>query len=237
MSSIMPRKKQQISENPYLKLSVSARTPNQKEYIKAIHSYDLVCCRGPAGTGKTAVAVGIGLQLLCQGKLDRMVIARPVVEAGEQIGFLPGDVDSKMDPFVRPALDELQNYLSYSDIIKLRNDRKIEIVPIGFMRGVTFKNSFILADEVQNLSFKQMKMLLTRLGENSKMVLTGDIRQSDLPSNKQGAFRFVYELLEPEEDVGNITLVKSDIQRHPLVGKVVEKYEMYVDRFQRDGRI
>lgn len=226
-----------VEDKPYAKAVVTARTPNQKEYIKSIENYDLVCCKGPAGCGKTHIAVGIAVQHLIKEKVKRIVIARPVVEAGEQIGFLPGDIDSKMDPFVRPALDELNSFLSYEEIATLRNAGKIEIVPIGFMRGVTFKNSFILADEVQNLSFDQMKMLLTRLGEGSKMVLAGDTDQSDLPMDKRGAFRFTYQLFQQEEDIGSITLERQDIQRHDLVRKIVLHWENSVDKFRRDGTL
>lgn len=206
-------------------ISPSAKTRNQKQYIKAIEKYDIVICEGPAGTGKTHLAIGMAINFYQKGLVDKIVIARPTVEAGEQLGFLPGDIDNKMDPYVRPAFDELENFLERREIEQLRQDHKLEIVPIAYMRGRTFKNSFIVCDECQNLTKKQMKMLLTRVGTDSRMVLTGDVEQSDLHYNHRGAFEFTYYLLDKDEDCGAITLTEADIQRHSIVTKIVKNWE------------
>lgn len=213
-------------------ISPSAKTVNQKRYIKTIEQYDIVICEGPAGTGKTHLAIGMAISFFQRGMVDKIIIARPTVEAGEELGFLPGDIDSKMDPYVRPAFDELENFLSLSDITQLRLDHKLEIVPIAYMRGRTFKNAFIVCDECQNLTKRQMKMLLTRVGEGSRMVLTGDVEQSDLHKKEQGAFEFVYYLLNKDENCGAVTLTDADIQRHSIVTKIVKNWDKEFDNFK-----
>lgn len=217
--------------------SPSAKTENQRDYIKAIVSHDIVICQGPAGTGKTHIAVGMGVDSLRKGNVKRIVIARPVVEAGESLGFLPGELEKKMDPFVRPCFDELEEYASNAEIVSWQNERILEIVPIGFMRGRTFKDSFIICDECQNLNFDQMEMLLTRFGMQSKMVLTGDVSQSDLVSNVQGAFAYACALFMDDDEIAVQSLDYTDNQRHPLVGKMAKKWKMHLDKFKASGKI
>ena len=215
----------------------NGQTVNQKDYIKAIKSHDVTICEGPAGTGKTHIAVGMAVAALRKEDVDRIVVARPVVEAGEQIGFLPGELDQKMGPFIRPINDEMSEYASHTMIAGWKNAKKFEIVPIGYMRGRTFKHSFVVCDECQNLNYDQMFMLITRFGKSSKMVLTGDSAQSDLLENKRGAFRFAFEIFSRIDGIATIKLDRSDNQRHALVNEVVELWEKHVDKFKRDGII
>ena len=219
--------------------SPSAKTPNQKSYIKSILNNDVVICQGPAGTGKTHLAVGMAVMALRKAEVERIIIARPIVEAGESLGSLPGEIENKMNPFLRPCLDELLDFSSYSEISQWQNDKTVEIAPIAYMRGRTFKNAFIVCDECQNLSYMQTKMLMTRFGQNAKMVLTGDASQSDLTKDKQGAFAYLCQLFEtlPEDGVEVVRMDKSDNQRHELVGKIEEKWEKHLDVFQKTGKI
>ena len=233
----------QLSKKNFTKgRSPSARTENQKTYIKAVIKNDIVICQGPAGTGKTHLAIGMGVWGLRKGTIDKIVIARPTIEAGEQIGFLPGDLEAKMNPFTRPCFDELKEYATYEEIDTWQKKGSIEICPIGFMRGRTLNSAFIICDECQNLSFRQMKMLLTRFGNNSKLVLTGDIGQSDLHKNDQGGFAYGCALAKYISDVYNmkIAIVKlesSDNQRHPLVQIIEEIWDNNLDKFKKSGRI
>ena len=219
----------QLSKKNFTKgRSPSARTENQKTYIKAVIKNDIVICQGPAGTGKTHLAIGMGVWGLRKGTIDKIVIARPTIEAGEQIGFISGDLEVKMNPFTRLCFDEKKG--------------SIERCPIGFMRGRTLNSAFIICDECQNLSFRKMKMLLTRFGNNSKLVLTGDIGQSDLHKNDQGGFAYGCALAKYISDVYNmkIAIVKlesSDNQRHPLVQIIEEIWDNNLDKFKKSGRI
>lgn len=217
--------------------SPSARTENQKTYVKAILDNDIVICEGPAGTGKTHLAIGLAIFAFKRELVDRIVIVRPVVEAGEQIGFLPGDIDSKMDPFVRPIFDELAEYTTPMEVEEMRKNKQLEIVPIAFMRGRTFKNAFIVCDECQNLGFEQMKMMLTRFGTDSKMILTGDTKQSDLLMRDRGAFRYACEVFGSQEGIQVVKLDHSDVQRHNLVGKMTKLWEKHLDNFKNQGTI
>jgi len=228
------RKKQSVDNKQFRRKPVVARTENQKTYIKAILKSDVIICEGPAGTGKTNVAIGMAMHLLDKKVVEKIVIARPVVEAGEDLGYLPGDHNDKLDPYVRPIFDELQQYASLSEIATLKNSLTLEIVPIGFMRGRTFKNSFILVDECQNAQYDQIRMILTRLGENSKMVMTGDITQSDLDKRDRGGFRYVFDLFSKYEEylddsVSCVRLYKQDIVRHHLVSKMLDIWGKQVD--------
>lgn len=217
----------------------SARTPNQKEYIKAIINKDIVVCEGAAGTGKTNIAIGMAITALRKGLVEKIVITRPLIESGEQMGFLPGDVNDKMDPYVRPVLNELESYASHSEIATLRNSGVLKIVPIAFMRGLTFNNAFIIVDEAQNITFDQMKMVLTRFGQDSKMVLTGDIEQSDLRRHHRGAFNFICDLFEKMEleETQVIHMEPCDNQRHRLVEKISQEWEKNVEIFQNNGKL
>lgn len=207
--------------------SLRARNAKQKEYIKAIHDNDIVICEGLAGTGKTCVAIGVGIHLLDKKVVNKIVIARPVVEAGEDLGYLPGDHNDKLDPYVRPIFDELEQFASVQEINLMKDQKTLEIIPIAFMRGRTFKNSFVLIDECQNAQYDQIKMILTRFGEGSKMVLTGDITQSDLEKNRRGGFQYAYDLFSTYECEGVkcIKFGQEDIVRHKLVGKMIEIWE------------
>lgn len=220
-----------VRSQPKRQAAVVARTENQRHYIKSIIDYDVVLCDGPAGTGKTHIAVGMAVKALEKGQVDKIIIARPAVEAGERTGFLPGDQDKKLDPYMRPIMDELSYYLSYNDIATLKNGRLLEVVPVGYMRGRTFNHSFVIIDECQNATFKQLKMILTRLGEHSKMVLNGDMDQSDLDHNQRGAFNFAYSNFKGREEDGIscVSLTRDDIQRHKLVGKMLEIWESRID--------
>lgn len=235
----MARKKEQFELEKIKFKSVSARTDNQRHYIKTINDRDIVICEGPAGSGKTHIAIGMALQHLSKGKVEKILIARPAVESGEDIGYLPGDADAKLNPYVRPILDELQYYASFNEIKEMQNSKILEIVPIGYMRGRTFKDAFVVVDECQNCTTDQMKMVLTRLGESSKMVLTGDVTQSDLEKRHQGGFQFAYDLCyyTLPHDVGCVRLEKADIVRHELVGKIVELWGKHVDIYKSQGKI
>jgi phosphate starvation-inducible PhoH-like protein len=215
-------------KNKEIKLrSPVGKTENQKKYIKAILDNDLVVCDGVFGTGKTNLAVGVGIYSLMQGQYNKLVVTRPVIEAGETIGYLPGDLNEKLAPYIKPIFDELSYYIEVRDIALLRNEEKIEICPIGFMRGRTFRDSYIIVDEAQNLTYEQMKMVITRIGVNSKMVLTGDISQSDLYPRDQGAFAYLKKLIKQNkiEKTAVVELGYMDIQRHPLVTRLISRWE------------
>ena len=205
-----------------LKNSVSARGSNQKVYIKSIFHNDIVFCDGPAGSGKTHIAVGCAVQSLIEGKVERIVITRPTVEAGESIGYLPGTADQKLTPYLLPVFDELKYFVSQEQIFSWKNKGILEVAPIGLMRGRSFHNAFIIGDECQNLSMEQTKMFLTRMGFESKLVITGDRSQSDLPFSRQGAFTTCLEKLKDVSGIGIIHLKKCDIVRNPLIPLILE---------------
>lgn len=210
------------------KYKLTAKTPNQKTYIQGIDENRVIFCRGPAGTGKSHIATARGILGLHKGEWDKIIITRPVVQAGENLGFLPGDINSKLDPYVRPILDELAAYVSIYSIRSLIHIDNIEILPFAFMRGRNFHNCYIIADECQNSSFKQLEMVLTRVGCNSKLVLTGDSSQSDLPSHQQGGFDHWIDIIKDVDDIHVANLYTDDIVRDPIVEAVLlakEKYE------------
>lgn len=225
-------------EKPFIK-TVSARTPGQKAYIQAIQNNEIVICEGPAGTGKTHIATALAVEALKKGEVRNIIIARPVVEAGEDIGYLPGDSNQKLDPYVKPVMNELKDYASYEEIVTWKNGLQLEIVPIGFMRGLTFKKSFVIVDECQNAKHDQIKMILSRFGEASRMVMTGDVTQSDLERRNQGGFKFAHALFSehPLESMACVKLSCEDIVRHRLVGEILELWEKHVDRYQTCGKI
>lgn len=211
------------------KNKLKPRTANQAEYIRTIAENTITFCQGKAGSGKTHCAVGLALEYLLDNKVKKIIITRPVVEAGEKIGYLPGDANTKLFPYLLPIEDEINYFIgpAYNATLKLNN--KIEVVPLGFMRGRNFHESFIIADECQNASYEQLKMLLTRIGRNSKMVLTGDVNQSDLSRHLRGGFYTLSNLLDGVEGVGVSKLEDIDIVRNPIIAKILGRIESYED--------
>lgn len=211
-------------DNTY-KNKLKPRTEHQKEYIRNIAENDITFCHGVAGSGKTHIAIGMALEYLLDNKVKKIIITRPVVESGEKIGYLPGTAEEKLHPYLLPLLDEINYFISTSHFVSLKLNNKIEIVPLGLMRGRNFHHSFIVADECQNASYEQIKMLLTRLGTDSKMVLTGDTSQSDLHRNYQGGFLHITKSLDQIPGIGISTLDFSDIVRNPIIAKILSRLE------------
>ena len=209
----------------YLKNKLEAKTLNQKHYIKSVYKNDITFCDGPAGSGKTHIAAACAAEFMKKGIVDKIVITRPVMSAGEDIGFLPGTADRKLQPYMLPVFDELNYYVSRQQISSWKNEGALEVAPIGFMRGRSFHNAFIIGDECQNLSMEQMKMFLTRMGKNSKLIVTGDTSQSDLPSFKKGAFGSCLDKLDGLEKVGVVYLRKEDIVRNSIIPSIIERLE------------
>lgn len=203
------------------------RTDNQKKYIQTVNDNTITFCQGLAGTGKTHIAIGIALESLLDDKVKKIIVTRPVVEAGERIGFLPGSAEEKLHPYLLPILDEIHHFITPAHHVSLRLNNKIEVVPLGLMRGRNFHNCFIVADECQNASYEQLKMLITRIGNNSKMVLTGDVDQSDLPYHSRGGFLSMMASLSDIEGIGLCKLMSSDIVRNPIIAKIIEKLEFF----------
>ena len=204
---------------------VHPRTFNQREYVKTVEKNDLVFCIGPAGTGKTFLAISMALYYLLNKKLDRIVLTRPVVEAGEKLGFLPGDIQQKVNPYFRPLHDALYYLIGYDKSSELIDKGIIEIAPLAYMRGRTINNAFVILDEGQNTLNSQMKMFLTRFGQNSKVIVTADISQIDLSEPKKSGIFTAIKLLKNIDGIKIIYLNEKDIIRHPLVQKIVEAYE------------
>lgn len=201
------------------------RTFNQKKYMKAVSKNDLVFGIGPAGTGKTYLAISMALNYLLNKKVERIVLTRPVVEAGEKLGFLPGDIQQKVNPYFRPIYDALYNLVGFDKTTELIEKEIIEIAPLAYMRGRTIDNAFLLLDEGQNTLNSQMKMFLTRFGQNSKVVVTADISQIDLPEPKKSGIFTVIKILKNIDGIKIIKLTEKDIVRHPLVQRIIEAYE------------
>jgi phosphate starvation-inducible PhoH-like protein len=204
---------------------VKGRGQHQKEYLDAIKSNDLALGIGPAGTGKTYLAVACAVDALVNDEVDRLVLVRPAVEAGERLGFLPGDLSQKIDPYLRPMYDALYEMMGPEKVAKLIERNIIEIAPLAYMRGRTLNDAFIILDEAQNTTIDQMRMFLTRIGFGSKAVVTGDITQVDLPREKISGLRHAMHLLENMEGVGITLFDAQDVVRHPLVKKIVMAYE------------
>ena len=203
------------------------RSLKQTEYFKMVSSKEMVFCCGPAGTGKTYLAVAFAVSMLKAGQIEKIVLSRPAVEAGERLGFLPGDLKDKVDPFLRPIYDALNDMLPIGEVIKKIDNGSIEIAPLAFMRGRTLSNCFVILDESQNTTSVQMKMFLTRLGENSKMIINGDLSQVDLPSGTKSGLREAIMILKKIKDIGFIEFKDNDIVRNPLVSKIVTNYENF----------
>jgi len=199
------------------------RSINQKEYIRNVAENTITFCEGVPGSGKTHIAIGMALEYLIDNKVKKIVITRPVVEAGEKLGFLPGTAEEKLHPYLLPLFDEIDYFLKPQHFGKLKSTRQIEIVPLGLMRGRSFHNAFIVADECQNASYDQLKMLLTRIGMDSKMVLTGDLEQSDLAYNQRQGFSDIITRLQGVNNIGFSELEISDIVRNPIIGDIVDR--------------
>ena len=206
------------------KRSVIPRSEKQKEYVRALKDSDIVISAGPAGTGKTFLAVAVALTLLLEKKIERIILSRPAVEAGERLGFLPGDMREKVDPYLRPLYDSLYDLLDFERIQKKIEIGDIEIAPLAFMRGRTLKNCFAILDEAQNATDTQIKMFLTRIGENSKIVINGDPSQIDLPNKNLSGLTRSKKLLGHLKEISLVDFDHKDVVRHPLVAKIVKAY-------------
>jgi phosphate starvation-inducible PhoH-like protein len=207
--------------------TIRPKTANQKRYVDAIDQKTVTFGIGPAGTGKTYLAVAKAVQALQAKQVNRIILTRPAVEAGERLGFLPGTLHEKIDPYLRPLFDSLQDMVDSDSIPKLMSNGTIEVAPLAYMRGRTLNDAFIILDEAQNTSAEQMKMFLTRLGFNSKMVITGDITQVDLPSGTKSGLRVVTDILEGISDISFIHLESEDVVRHRLVSEIVDAYARF----------
>jgi phosphate starvation-inducible PhoH-like protein len=206
------------------KRHVTPRSPGQVAYLNALFNNELVFGLGPAGTGKTYLAVAMAVTWLVSGRVDRLILSRPAVEAGERLGFLPGDMKEKVDPYLRPLYDALHDLLPGDQVNRRLETGEIEIAPLAFMRGRTLSNAFIILDEAQNTTPTQMKMFLTRLGENSRMVITGDLSQVDLPRGQRSGLRDAADLLAGIESVDFVQFTDADVVRHKLVTRIVQAY-------------
>ena len=222
--------KEQIEQDQKFQITtklktIYPKTKNQEIFLKQMKTKDIVCAVGPAGTGKTYMAVAYAVSLCVEGKSKRLVLSRPAVEAGERLGFLPGDMKEKIDPYLRPLYDALYEMMPGEEIDRKMVNNLIEIAPLAFMRGRTLNKSFIILDEAQNTLSTQMKMFLTRLGQDSKMIITGDLSQKDLPDNAKSGMQDAMEKLEKVKDIGFVHLNSSDVCRHSLVEKIINAYE------------
>lgn len=206
---------------------IRAKTFRQRQYVQAVRTQDLTFCIGPAGTGKTFLAAVLGVQALLANQFERLILTRPAVEAGERLGFLPGDLQQKVNPYLRPLYDALFEFIDPEKIPNLMERGVIEVAPIAYMRGRTLNNAFIILDEAQNTTPAQMKMILTRLGFRSRMVVTGDLTQTDLPTNQASGLAVAEKILHSVEGITFCHLTKADVVRHPLVQRIVSAYEYY----------
>ena len=207
--------------------TIAPKSINQKLYIDSIKKSDIVFGIGPAGTGKTYLGVAVGVSLYLSGVVDKIVLTRPAVEAGERLGFLPGDMKDKVDPYMQPLYDALQDCLTGRQITKMIDDKLIEIAPLAFMRGRTLSHSFVVLDEAQNATEMQMKMFLTRLGENSKMVITGDTTQIDLPRGVKSGLVSALEILKGVKGISFAEFNSDDVVRHHMVTRIIKAYEAF----------
>jgi phosphate starvation-inducible protein PhoH and related proteins len=218
------------------KRRISARSANQAAYIRALRESELVFGLGPAGTGKTYLAVATAVDMMMTGAVERIVLSRPAVEAGERLGFLPGDLREKVDPYLRPLYDALYDMLPGEQVMKRLNSGEIEVAPLAFMRGRTLANAFVILDEAQNTTPVQMKMFLTRLGENARMAVTGDLSQIDLPPGARCGLRDAVDTLIGVDGVAMIEFNEADVVRHPLVSRIVRAYDQRERRAQAAPR-
>ncbi len=204
---------------------INPRTQNQALFIEAMNQYEMVFGLGPAGTGKTFLAVAKAVAMMLEGKCEKIILTRPAVEAGENLGFLPGDLKEKIDPYLRPLYDALYDMLPADEVEKKLERQEIEIAPLAYMRGRTLAHSFVILDEAQNTTAMQMKMFLTRLGEGSRMVINGDLSQTDLPRGVQSGLFDAVEVVKNIEEVKIVELTEKDVVRHGLVSKIVKAYD------------
>lgn len=209
---------------------IRAKTFRQRQYIEALRERDLIFCIGPAGTGKTFLAAMVAVQALLNNQFERLILTRPAVEAGERLGFLPGDLQQKVNPYLRPLYDALYELIDPEKIANLMERGVIEVAPIAYMRGRTLNNAFIILDEAQNTTPAQMKMVLTRLGFQSRMVVTGDVTQTDLPTYQESGLAVAQKILRNVEGIAFCQLSKADVVRHPLVQRIVAAYEAHDEK-------
>ncbi|MEQ8652883.1 MAG: PhoH family protein [Kiloniellales bacterium] len=215
------------------KRKISPRTPAQARYIEALRGHELTFGIGPAGTGKTYLAVAVAVEMLMAGQVERLILSRPAVEAGERLGFLPGDLRDKVDPYLRPLYDALYDMLPGDQVANRLESGEIEVAPLAFMRGRTLGNAFVILDEAQNTTPMQMKMFLTRLGENSRMAINGDLTQVDLPRGVQSGLREAQNLLAGLDGIAFTQFTESDVVRHPLVLRIVRAYRLAEEEGQQ----
>jgi len=218
-----------------VKRRITPRSPRQAEYIEKIREHELIFGIGPAGTGKTYLAVASAAAMLLSGEVDRLILSRPAVEAGERLGFLPGDINEKIDPYLRPLYDALYDMMPGNQVLKRLQEGQIEVAPLAFMRGRTLANAFVILDEAQNTTPMQMKMFLTRMGENSKMVVNGDPSQVDLPLGQKSGLIDAVDTLSDIPEIGVVRFTDQDVVRHHLVTKVVQAYNKSDRRLSFDG--
>lgn len=214
-------------------ISIKAKTLGQKEYVDNIKKNDITICIGPAGTGKTYLAVAMAAKSFNKEEVSRIILTRPAVEAGESLGFLPGDLKEKVDPYLRPLYDALFDIFGAEKFSRLMDKGAIEVAPLAYMRGRTLDNAFIILDEAQNTTTEQMKMFLTRLGYGSKAVVTGDVTQIDLPSNKKSGLIIASEILKNVSGIGISLLNEKDVVRHELVQRIIKAYEKYENKLPK----
>jgi phosphate starvation-inducible protein PhoH and related proteins len=212
------------------KKTVEPRTLTQKAYVKSLFKNELVFGLGPAGTGKTYLAVAAGVSMFIEGHVDRILLSRPAVEAGERLGFLPGDMKDKVDPYMQPLYDALNDFLPAKQVEKLIEEKRIEIAPLAFMRGRTLSNAFVVLDEAQNATTMQMKMFLTRMGEGSQMAITGDTTQCDLPRGVPSGLNEAERVLAGVPGVGMTKFTAEDVVRHPMVAKIIKAYDKHAKK-------
>lgn len=217
------------------KASIVPKTINQKRYLQSITAHDIVFGIGPAGTGKTYLAMAAALHALQEGEVDKIIVTRPAVEAGEALGFLPGELEEKLDPYLRPIYDALYDMVGREETIKMREKGILEIAPLAYMRGRTLSKAYVVLDEAQNTTPEQMMMFLTRLGESSRMIVTGDITQIDLPRSKRSGLKQAIEILKPIEEIKLFYFDHTDVVRHHLVSQIIRAYEKYQREQERAG--